>query len=388
MSTRLPELSVDSLMEYAAQRAGSDDWGARGFETALELLLAGCRERDALTDLGWRVLRSAALRHLRNRLLVRAAAGAHGDVEQKPLSGAIVITGLPRTGTTVLHNLLALDADNRFLALWEALRPVPPQDAAERDARIERAREWLEGFYAVVPSFRAIHALTAHGPEECDALLQNSFASQHFDDMFDAPAYSRWLSHAHLSAEYAHYALALRVLAAGDPAPRTWVLKSPSHVGHLDTLLDALDGPLVVHCHRPPLAAVTSYASLIATLRGAYERDLSAHRIGRQALERSAAAMTRALAVRATRGSDAFLDVSLREIVADPVAVVRAIYRRVGRATTLPFEQRMREWLAGNPVGRHGTHRPDAAGFGLTERAVAGAFAPYDERFAELVGVS
>ena len=388
MPPHLAELSADSLMQHAAQRAGSDDWGDRGFETALELLLAGCRERDALTDLGWRVLRSAALRHLRNRLLVRAFAKAHAGVEQRPLARAIVITGLPRTGTTVLQNLLALDVDNRFLALWEALRPVPPQDADEREARIERAGEWLDRFYALVPSFRAVHALTAQGPEECDALLQNSFASQHFDDMFDAPSYSRWLSDAHLSAEYEDYALALRVLAARDGAPRTWVLKSPSHVAHLDALLDVLDGALVVHCHRPPLAAVTSYASLVATLRGAYERDLSAHRVGRQALERSATAMTRAIAVRAARGSDAFVDVSLREIVADPIAVVRTIYRRAGRATTPPLERRMREWIARNPVDKHGTHRPDAAGFGLTERAVADAFAPYCERFAELVGGS
>ena len=381
-------MSVDSLMEQAAERVGSDDWGDPGFAAALELLLAGCRERDALTDLGWRVLRSAALRHLGNRLLVRAFASAHAGIEQRPLTGAIVITGLPRTGTTVLQNLLALDADNRFLALWEALRPVPPRDDAGRDARIERAQEWLAQFYALVPSFRAIHALTAQGPEECDALLQDSFASQHFDDMFDAPAYSRWLSEASLSAEYAHYALQLRVLAARDPAARTWVLKSPSHLAHLDMLLDVLDGALVVQCHRPALAAVTSYASLIATLRGAYERDLSAQRVGRQALERSATAMSRALAVRATRDPGAFVDVSLREIVADPIAVVRAIYDRAGRATTEAFERRMRGWLAENPAGRHGLHRPDPADFGLTEEAVADAFAPYSQRLAGLAGAS
>lgn len=388
MPARLPELSVDALMELAVQRVGSDDWGDRGFESALELLLAGCRERDALTDLGWRVLRSAALRHLRNRLVVRAYAGAHADVEQRPLTGAIVITGLPRTGTTVLQNLLALDADNRFLALWEALRPVPPQDDADRRARIERAQEWLEQFYALVPSFRAIHALTARGPEECDALLQDSFASQHFDDMFDAPEYSRWLSEAGLSAEYAHYALQLRVLAARDPAARTWVLKSPSHLGHLDALLDVLGGALVVQCHRPAPAAVTSYASLIATLRGAYERDLSPQRVGRQALERSATAMRRALAVRAARGPGAFVDVSLGEIVADPIAVVNGIYEHAGRTMTAAFERRMRGWLADNPVGMHGTHRPEAADFGLTEEAVAEAFAPCSEQFAGLVGES
>lgn len=373
-------------MEHAAQQVGSDDWGDPGFATALDLLLASCRERDALTPFGQKVLRSAALRHLRNRLMVQAFVRANPGIEQRSLHAAIVITGLPRTGTTVLQHLLALDPDNRFLVLWEALRPVPPQDAAARVALIEQARAWLEQFYELVPGFRAIHALTPEGPEECDALLQNSFASQHFDDMFDAPAYSHWLSHANLTDEYSHYALQLRVLASADPAPRAWLLKSPLHVAHQDVLLQVLDGALVVHCHRRPLAAVTSYASLIATLRSTYDEDVSLHTVGRQALERSATAMTRALAVRESAGSDAFVDVSLGEIVRDPIAVVREIYRRAGRATTEPFEASMRQWIADNPIDRHGAHRPVAADFGLTEEDVAAAFAPYSERFGELVG--
>jgi len=382
------ELSAASLMEHAVQQVGSDDWGDPGFAAALDLLLASCRERDALTPFGRRVLRSAALRHLRNRLMVQAFVRANPGIEQRPLHAAIVITGLPRTGTTVLQHLLALDPDNRYLVLWEALRPVPPQDAAARAALIEQARAWLEQFYELVPGFRAIHALTPEGPEECDALLQNSFASQHFDDMFDAPAYSHWLRHANLADEYSYYALQLRMLASADPVPRAWLLKSPLHVAHLDALLQVLDGALVVHCHRQPLAAVTSYASLIATLRSTYDEDVSLRAVGRQALERSATAMTRALAIRESAGSDAFVDVSLDEIVRDPIGVVREIYRRAGRATTAPFEACMRQWIADNPVGRHGAHRPVVADFGLTEKAVAAAFAPYTERFAELVGAA
>lgn len=84
-------------------------------------------------------------------------------------------------------------------------------------------------FYNLVPEFRTIHPATPDGPEECDALLQNSFASQHFDDMFDARDYSAWLATAGLDEEYRHYALQLRVLTASSPTDTTWALKSPSH---------------------------------------------------------------------------------------------------------------------------------------------------------------
>jgi len=379
-------MSVASLMQEAAERAGSDDWGDLDFSDALELLLTSCRETGALTDLGALVLRSTALRHLHNRLLIRAFVRAHPDVAQRPLGGSIVVTGLPRTGTTVLHALLALDPGNRCLRLWEALRPVPPQDEAARAARIEQAHSWLHRFYELVPAFRTIHPLTPEGPEECDALLQNSFASQHFDDMFDAPRYSDWLSRADLTPAYADYALQLRVLGSSDPEGTAWVLKSPLHVGHLDALPAALPGALVVHCHREPLEAVSSYASLIRSLRRAYSEDVSSRAVGRQALERCETAMRRALTVRDAGRPEAFVDVSHREVVRDPVSVVRGIYERAGRALGERSEARMRQWAAENSRDRYGEHRHDHSDFGLTADDVAAAFGPYTDRFAALIG--
>lgn len=379
------EISVPSLMAEAAERAGSEDFGDLEFTHALELLLASCRETDTLTSLGWRVLRSAALRHLRNRLLIQAFVRTHPRVAENPPLGVIVITGLPRTGTTLLQNLLALDPGNRFLRLWEALRPLPPADESERAALIERSRSWLERFYELVPGFRAIHPLGPEGPEECDTLLQNSFTSQHFDDMFDAPAYSDWLAGANLAREYAHYALQLRVLASSDTEAASWVLKSPLHVGHLDALLAALPGALVVHCHRDPLEAVSSYASLIATLRSAYSDEVSPRAVGRQALGRCETALARALALRQPDGPGTFVDVSHRDLVRDPIVVARHVYRGAGRALGGDVEARMRQWVARNPRDRHGEHRYSAADFGLSKQEVAPAFAPYSERFAAVL---
>ena len=374
-------VDAEALMREAAEQTGSDDFGDASAADALQLLLTSCADRDALDDLGWRVLRSSMLRHLRNRLTVQAFLRAHPNAGTTSLGRPIVVTGMPRTGTTVLLELLALDPGHRPLRLWEALLPVPAASAAERDDRMHQASRWLERFYGAVPGFVRIHALRPDGPEECDVLLQNAFASQHFDDMFDAPAYSEWLATSTLDDAYTFYAAQLRILTAADASRPTWVLKSPSHLGHLDALLRVLPDALIVHCHRDPMEAVPSYASLIATLRRAYSDRVDTREVGQQALTRSARATERALRTRESAMPGQFLDVAYAELVHDPMAAVRSVYRAAGGDLDAALQGRMREWLRRNPRGAHGNHDYDAETFGLDASMVHRAFAPYMERF-------
>ncbi|MGH7746498.1 MAG: sulfotransferase, partial [Candidatus Dormibacteria bacterium] len=150
-----PDLSAEALMDAVSRRAGGDDWGEGPFVDALRLLLS-CAQGDTLNELGRRVLRSIALRHLSNRLTVQAFVRSHPDVNGTALVRPIVVTGLPRTGTTALQQLLVLDPAHRPLRLWEALRPVPAVDVADRAARVADAETWLGHFYESVPGFRAI----------------------------------------------------------------------------------------------------------------------------------------------------------------------------------------------------------------------------------------
>lgn len=377
------DLTAESLMRVAEERAGSGDWGDRSFAVPLALLVESAREHGALTALGERVLRSVVLRHLQNRLLVRAYVAANpgagtGSGPQAP----IIVTGLPRSGTTVLHELLALGTGARPLRLWEALTPVPPANDAERQSRVDAAAAWLDNFYTAVPDFRRIHAISGpEGPEECDALLQNSFASQHFDDMFDAPDYSAWLATADLSFVYREYAEQLRLLSAQDPAGSWFVLKSPLHVGHLEALASVLPDAIFVICHRLPVETVSSYASLITTLRRVYSDTVSPQRIGEQALERCRVALTRALAVCDSGVLGTVIDVCHHDIVADPLTAALEVRAAAGRPVQPDEEARMREWVARNPRDRHGAHQYKLRDFGLDERRVRSAFAFSGDRF-------
>ncbi len=384
MTSAAPDqLSVPALLEEAAARSGLTEWGDLSFTTTLQLLIDSCRETAALNATGRNVLHKAVLRHLRNRLYLRAYATAEPErVARAAVRAPVVITGLPRTGTTVLHNLLALDPRHRVLRFWEALHPLPPDPrrGTSEEALVAAAERWLERLYALTPRFRAIHGATARGPEECDALFQNSFASQHFDDMFRAVAYSAWLNHAELVDEYAYYAFQLRVLTRDEDSVRRWVLKSPSHLGYLATLRATFPDAVVVHCHRDPCQAVASYASLVVAVRTPNSDAVSLPDVGRHALERSALAMERALAARSAT-TDGFVDVSYSELVADPLACVRRLYRAFGEELGEDVSAAMARWLADNPQHKHGRHRYTLDQFGLSAPEVADRFAGYRECF-------
>ena len=383
------ELSPSTLMREAAERTGQQDWGEKAFVEPLTLLVESCRATGRLNQTGWRVLRSILLRHLRNRLAVQAHLAREPAAAEVPLTGPVVITGLPRTGTSLLHGLLAQDPRHRYLRLWEALRPIPPEAGQGPDEAtlVEQAETWLERFYALTPGFRSVHPLTPRGPEECDALLQNAFASQHLDDMFDAEAYSGWFYGGDLEREYAYYALQLRVLTRAREADRPWVLKSPGHIGHLDSLLGALPGARVLHCHRDPAQAVPSYASLILTARRPNSDDVSPERVGEQALDRCQAALARALAVRAGAAGERFFDVSFPALAADPIDTVARVYEWLGRRLDPAVEAAMRSWLADHPRDLHGAHRYDPRAFGLPADRVRGALGAYLDRFAPAISI-
>ena len=374
---------LPALMEKASRIAGGRQWADLGFRPALELLLESCSAAGALSERGRRVLDSMVVRHLANRLLIEAAVEERPGVAALPVGPAVVVTGLPRTGTTLLHNLLAADPSWRPLRMWEALHPVPADGADGRSQAelVRQAATWLEQLYELVPGFRAIHAATPDGPEECDALLQNDFASHHLDDMFDAPAYSAWLATAPLRKEYRSYVGQLNLLRRPEEGAMPWVLKSPSHLGHLDALIEACPEATIVHCHRHPAEAVPSYASLILSLRRAYSDEVSPAAVGRQALNRCRSAMTRALAVR-VEDPDRFIDVSYVELVRRPEATVAALYERLDRSRPEAFEASVGDWLARHPQHQHGVHRYTLADFSLDTAELEAAFGPYLEASA------
>lgn len=382
-----PGLCPEHLMNRARARTGLRDWGDPTFRAGLDRLTASLEREAGLTQVGRIVAYLNLVDHLSVRLRLIDYRARHREVAAQSIERPLFIVGLPRTGTTILHELLAQDPALRAPASWEVARPMPPPTPANRetDARIGRVDRLLALLEKLSPGFRPIHALGARLPQECVYMLSSAFASEQFGYMYRVPDYRAWLLEQDLTAAYAWHAAFLQHLQSGGGETR-WVLKTPAHLPNLRYLLAQYPDACIVWTHRRPLQAIASFSSLACTLRRGFSRAVDAGQVGDEQLRHYARVATQGMEDRAALGEERFLDAGFGAICENPIAVIRAIYRRFSMTLTEDTERRMRAYLRRRPRDLYGEHRYSAAAFGLDDVREAGHFADYLARFQRYVG--
>lgn len=378
-----PALDPNSLMAEARRRAGLDDWGGEGFREGLARLVDAFERQAGAHTFGRLYFRETCVRLLINRLKIQDDLRRLPEIAAVPIRRPLFVTGFPRSGTTLLHRLLAEDPSARSMPFWEALEPSPPPRPETRrtDPRIARARRTTRMLYRLAPGMEAIHLFEAETPEECNALFSHDFAAAMLGFMFDVPDYMLWLGERDHAESYRYYHRQLQLLALhvrGDH----WVLKSPAYLFALDSVLEEFPDAAVVQTHRDPKQVVPSLASLAAAFRGIVTDRIDLRTLGAEFLEAMAQGIERAMAARESADPSRFFDASYPSFVADPVGTIRAIYEHFGYDYTAEFEDRMRRYLAENPRGKHGVHRYSLDQFGLSPEEVDARFTPYDDWLA------
>ena len=320
-----------------------------------------------------------------NRLRVMDYLKKHPEVACERIQKPIVVTGFPRTGTTLLHNLLSADPNGRPLLAWEAYQPVP--SAREKPGSVNPRLRYLartfRGMRYLAPRLESLHALHADRPEECTSLLRNSFIVGSADLFATVPSYKKWVRDQPREAfqeAYEFYHLQLRVLQH-QRAEGHWVLKSPAHFPFLDILLEELDTASVVVTHRDPAKVVPSACSLVSVFRGMASEKLDALALGSQILESFERQQERILDMYERLPRARVLDVRYDDLVSDPLNVVRGIYDHFGQEMPDEMAARIADWLARNPQHKHGPHRYTPEQFGLTAEEIRSTMRPYCERF-------
>lgn len=377
-------LCEETLLRRARRRAGCEDFGDQQFREPLQRLLAASDATARLSSVGRLALGRYLVDLLVNRLLVQRDRDRFADIRVQRIEAPIFITGLPRTGTTLLHGLIAQDPSVRAPLAWEVMLPSPPPARAtfEVDERIIAARRRLCWVHRLAPGFRRIHPLGARLPQECIAITAHAFASIQFHTTHAVASYQDWLESSDQGHAYRWHRRFLQHLQWRCPGER-WVLKAPGHLFALEALLDSYPDACVVHAHRDPLAVAASIASHGVTLRRAFSDRVAAEAVAADWSRRWAAALARALAVRdagripATR----VLDLHYAEIVRDPLAAVARIYHSFGMTLSESAELRMRRFLAENPQDQHGRHVYSLEEFGLERSCVEARFGDYRRRF-------
>jgi Sulfotransferase family len=374
----------DNLIATACEEAGSDDFGDGGWRPGLERLADGLVNEARLSAIGVEIAYLDVMRALKNRLDVIAWRKAHPEVADKPIGQPIFIVGQPRTGTTILYDLLAQDPDLRAPLTWEvdAPCPVPQPETYHDDPRIAAAQASIELSEQIIPGFLAFHPMGALVGQECVRITASEFTSMIFSVQYRLPSYYRWLLYeADHAGAYRFHRIFLQHLQSG--VPGQWLLKSPAHLWHLDALLAEYPDALIVQTHRDPLNVISSIAALTHHLRRMGSDESSIAECAAQSYEEIAVGLERGMALRDSAAVPAgrVIDVQFADFMKDPWSTIGGIYQKLGRSLRPEAERRMRDFLAAHP-GDGGRGRYTWSDTGLDAGEVRDRVRGYQERYA------
>ena len=375
-------LVPDELQGIAVDAEGLEDFGDDHYEEALAVLCRALTTDVELSPMGLVSQHTLLVQLLRNRLRVQRELNRYPEICAIPIEAPIIVAGLPRTGTTHLHNLMSADPALRSLPYWESLEPVPPdaERGLEPDPRRERCDLALGFMDEAMPYFKRMHEMTTDHVHEEIQLLAMDFSTMLFESVVPLPTYRDWWKATDQAASYRYLKDVLRVLTHERGGDR-WVLKSPQHLSCLPVLAEVFPDATFVVTHRDPVAVTLSMATMVAyscrmnlahpdpTVMGAYWRDRVRDLLADCVRDREALP------------ADQTLDVRFDEFMADDLAMVERIYALAGQ----PWDDRARAavdtYLAGHPRGRHGGVAYDVDVLGLDPADLESSLAFYTTRF-------
>ena len=376
------EIDTRRLIDGARQKTGLNDFGQGIWREALEVLVDSINGEARLNFTGKLIQQGRLAGALVSRLRAEALLKRHPEILDVDPGGIVMITGLQRTGTTVLHRLLHAHPGIRGVTGAEALEPVPKNAAENRGKRhsefrpraAQRLISWLS------PEFQAIHPIDAAAPEEDVILLDLAFMSQTSEAIMHVPTYSHWLERQDHTETYRYFRKMLQILSWQWPT-RKRVLKTPHHLEYMATFRKVFPEATVVQTHRDPRRTLPSFCSMVAHGRGMFSDQVDPIEIGRHWSAKAGRMVELARADRERMAPGAVIDVSYYDLMDNPIGQLRRI---CGQAQIDCGEEAVSEaenFLRLNPRNRFGRHVYDMGDFGLSEASIGARFSRYRKEY-------
>jgi hypothetical protein len=378
-NTRLDEGAV---CQAAIKQTGLTDFGDPYYRQGLLRLLESAEQDANLHPLGRLMVNDMTTNYLVQRLRMVETRKQEPEIFEKPLLPPLIISGPARSGTTFLHNMLALDPAHRALPQWLLLRPFPEGSAKDDgpDPRYVKAEQGLRFRQPLLPGVDSIHYTRADTPEECIIVLGLTFNSLVFFTLLPVYSYMEWyLQQEELSQKFREYRWLLQVFQSHEPEQRL-TLKAPAHTSNLGALLEAIPQALLIQTHRDPVACVSSVCSLLYTYHLGVANEIDIRRMTDLIICGYEYGGKRNLAFRA-ENPDLVYDVFYESLVFDPVGTIRDIYSHFGLPWTEVYESALKNYIQRNKKDKHGKHRYVASDYGLTEAEIAERFTFYTDYF-------
>lgn len=373
----LHKLSIASLEEKilcneAINKTGLNNFGDLYYREALNKLIESAKNDADFHFIGRCIFHSSIVTFLSNRLLLTEVRKQTPKVFQTKLLPPIIIIGLPRTGTTYLHQMLSLDPNHRGVPLWELMRPIPFRTPDNR-----RKKALIESKFRakIVPKVDRMHFSRGDTFEECIILLGTTLMSDVFWTTAPVYQYIEWLKLNFSLKAYEEYRSLLQILQSTKLNQRL-VLKAPAHTAALDKLMQAIPEALVIQNHRHPIPVLHSFNSLICELHNMSTKKHDRMRIAQTNLQLWKDSLNTSMKWRAEH-SNAIYDVHYNRLLTNPLGTIKDIYTHFQLDWSQKYEILLKSYIGDNPKGKHGKHQYNASDFGITNSEISDRFKDY-----------
>ncbi len=376
--------ALDALHDLVASETGTTDFGPPDYLPGLKVLLQSMDYDPRFSERGRRYAWGMVVGVLKGRVEAIRSMAENPGFDANPITAPVVITGIPRTGTTALHRLLAVDPRFQGLQTWllDTPMPRPPRDTWQNYPAFQRSAAIIEARYREAPGKRAAHHIAAEEVHECCMVLRQGFVSNLWACGWSAASYDAWWQCQGEQAAYRHYYRCMQLIGSTEPDKR-WLLKNPGHLDGLDQVFELFPDARVIQTHRDPARAIPSLCSLLMQLHPVMEegrREQRAQLMMARETAKWAKSVRLSEPVRRAHAGQ-ILDVVHGDFHRDPMAVVERIYQFIGMEIGDELRGALAQRIAEKPELAHGEHRYDIADYGLSAEEVRERFGDYVHRF-------
>lgn len=374
-------LDTDVLHARAREATGLDDFGPQDYRERLDRYVAELREID-MHGPGIVNFHAQLVQWLKNRLLLTDLLVRHPEIEDIELVAPVVIAGLPRSGTTHLHNMLASAPTFRSLPYWESVEPFPlPAEAnVVPDPRVGRMDMAVQTMDLLMPHFALMHEMTTDHVHEEIQLLANDFSTMLMDTLAYVPRWTDYFWSTDQTSSYRYLVTqlkALQFLRGG----RRWILKSPQHLGQLPVLDQVMPGVVVVFTHRDPVPVALSMIAMVTYSARMHLDTVDVQTVARAWVDRLERLLGACVRDRDVIPAERSADIAFDDFMADEIGTAERVYRVAGEPLTEESRSALGRYLEVHRRGRHGRIHTSAQMFGLDPGELRDRFTPYIRRF-------
>ncbi|MFM8499909.1 MAG: sulfotransferase family protein [Chakrabartia sp.] len=381
------KLDADQLMQQAIAETGLTDFGDPWFEAPLQALI-GYVNRDAgllspESSAGARI-QSA----LSDRLKLVQYFKDHPEAAEERIDLACAIIGLPRTGSTMVHRLLAAVPGFTALWWWETAFPFPLPDESQTNPtpRQEAAKQMVDWLLTQWPNFESIDPMDAMAVNEEVVLLDRTFLSTTYDSMMPIHDYGYWQADQDHEPAFRDLYRFLQVIqhqrVLQGEARRPWVFKTPHHLmGGIGGLLSVWPDVKLVMTHRHVGQVLPSYCSMCASLSINSSTSYRKDQQGAHWSRRFRTGLERLEALRGRLPADQIIDVQYEETVSDPIGMAEAVLAQLGITADAATRAALDACVKDNAREARPRHKYSADEFGLTPEGIEADFAFYHDRY-------